>query len=61
MTTLLFLLGGFWVDGKLGTVPILTILGAFVGGAAGFYSMYRHMVIEPRRKAGQGEQEEKEG
>ncbi len=50
LSTLLFLLGGWWLDSKLGTGPLLLILGAFVGAAAGFYSMYRHVVVEPRRE-----------
>jgi hypothetical protein len=40
----LFMAAGWWVDGKLGTVPLLTILGALGGGAAGFYSLYLHLV-----------------
>ena len=41
---------GFWADGKLGTGPILMVVGAFVGGGAGFYSLYFHIVIEPRQR-----------
>lgn len=51
LSTLLFLLVGWWVDTKLGTAPVLLIVGAFVGAAAGFYSLYFHVVVEPRRKA----------
>lgn len=40
----LFMAGGWWVDGRLGTTPLLTIVGALGGGAAGFYSLYRHLV-----------------
>ena len=40
----LFMAGGWWLDGKVGTTPLLTILGALVGGAAGFYSLYQHLV-----------------
>jgi hypothetical protein len=40
----LFMAAGWWVDGKIGTAPLLTILGALAGGAAGFYSMYQHLV-----------------
>ncbi len=40
----LFMAAGWWVDGKLGTVPLLTILGALGGGAAGSYSLYLHLV-----------------
>ncbi len=50
LAVLLFLGIGAWVDSKLGTSPILMILGAFVGGAAGFYSLYYHIVIEPRER-----------
>lgn len=48
LSTLLFLLGGWWLDGKLGTMPLFLILGAFVGGGAGFYSLYRHIVVDAR-------------
>ena len=48
LSTLVFLLGGWWLDGKLGTMPLFLILGAFVGGGAGFYSLYRHIVVDPR-------------
>jgi F0F1-type ATP synthase assembly protein I len=51
LAVLLFLGIGAWVDSKLGTSPILMILGAFVGGAAGFYSLYHHIVIEPRERS----------
>lgn len=41
----LFLWLGWKADGWLGTTPLLTLVGAFVGGAAGFYSIYRHLVL----------------
>lgn len=50
LSVLLFLGAGAWVDSKIGTAPILLIVGAFVGGAAGFYSLYYHIVIEPRER-----------
>lgn len=46
----LFLFLGMWADGKLGTSPWLLILGAFIGGTAGFWSMYRRLVVEPRQE-----------
>lgn len=47
----LFFLGiGAWIDSKLGTSPLLLILGAFIGAGAGFYSLYYHIVIEPRQR-----------
>lgn len=50
LSVLLFLGFGAWLDGKLGTSPLLLIVGAFVGGGAGFYSLYYHIVIEPRKR-----------
>ncbi len=47
---LLFLFAGMWLDGKLGTDPWLLITGVFVGGGAGFWAMYRRLVIEPRER-----------
>jgi F0F1-type ATP synthase assembly protein I len=44
LSTLAFLLLGNWADGKLGTGPILAIVGTLVGGSAGFYSLYRHVM-----------------
>ncbi|HEX9886731.1 MAG TPA: AtpZ/AtpI family protein, partial [Longimicrobiales bacterium] len=46
----LFMLVGWWLDERLGITPLLTILGAFLGGTAGFYSMYRHLVLAPREE-----------
>jgi ATP synthase protein I len=45
---ILFLLLGMWLDRKLGTDPWLLIVGVFTGGSAGFWSMYRRLVVEPR-------------
>jgi ATP synthase protein I len=50
LSTLLFLLGGWWLDGKTGTTPLFLILGAFVGAGAGFYSLYYHMVVQPSER-----------
>ncbi|HEY8483786.1 MAG TPA: AtpZ/AtpI family protein [Longimicrobiales bacterium] len=60
-STALFLFLGLLVDRWLGTVPLFTILGAFVGAGAGFFSMYRHLVIEPREREKRGEGDETEG
>lgn len=57
LSTLLFLWLGTVVDGWLGTRPLLTLVGAFTGAGAGFYSMYFHLVIKPRQQ-GRGEGEE---
>jgi F0F1-type ATP synthase assembly protein I len=37
-------------DRRLGTEPWLTLIGAFVGAVAGFWYMYRQLVIDPERK-----------
>jgi F0F1-type ATP synthase assembly protein I len=50
LSTLLFLLGGWWLDGKAGTAPLFMILGAFVGATAGFYSLYRHIMAASRNR-----------
>jgi ATP synthase protein I len=55
LSVLLFLGVGAWLDSRLGTGPLLLILGAFVGAGAGFYSLYYHIVIEPRQREGDGE------
>jgi F0F1-type ATP synthase assembly protein I len=39
----LFLLLGQWADRKLGTSPVLLLIGVFVGGGAAFYSLYRRV------------------
>lgn len=45
----LFTFLGWKADQWLGWTPALTILGAFVGAGGGFYSMYRHLVLDPKR------------
>ena len=54
LSTLLFLLAGNWADEKLGTGPVLAIVGTLVGATAGFYSLYRH-VTEANRDDGGSE------
>ena len=50
LSVLLFLGGGAWLDSKFGTSPLLLLVGAFVGAGAGFYSLYYHIVIEPKKQ-----------
>lgn len=50
LSTVLFLFLGRVVDRWLGTTPLFTILGAFVGAGAGFYNLYYHIVVEPRER-----------
>src|ERR1035437_2244931 len=37
---LLCLYAGMWLDSRLHTGPWLMLIGALIGGGAGFYSMY---------------------
>ena len=41
ISTVVGLLAGQWLDGKLGTEPIFTILGLLLGVIAGFRSLIR--------------------
>jgi len=50
LSILFFMGGGAWLDSKLGTTPFLMVVGAAVGAGAGFYSLYYHVVIEPRQR-----------
>ena len=50
LSILFFMGGGAWLDSKLGTKPFLMLVGAAVGAGAGFYSLYYHIVIEPRHR-----------
>jgi ATP synthase protein I len=46
----LFLFLGRWADERLGTEPWLLLIGVFVGAGAGFYALYRQLVIAPREE-----------
>ncbi len=50
LSTALFLYLGTLADKKAGTEPLLTLVGAFAGAAAGFYNLYRTLVTEPRNR-----------
>jgi len=51
VSILVFVLVGQWVDRKLGTGGIITIVAAFVGFGGTMYSLIRSL----NRKDGQGE------
>lgn len=51
LSTGLFLMGGWWLDGKVGSRPLFTIVGALTGAGAGFYSVVQHLVLLPRERA----------
>jgi len=43
--------GGWWLDGKLGTAPWLTVAGDLVGVGLGFY-LFIKVVMESRENGG---------
>ncbi len=49
LSTALFAWLGSLADERLHTGPLFVLLGTFVGFSAGFYVMYRELVIEPRK------------
>jgi F0F1-type ATP synthase assembly protein I len=46
-----FLFVGMWLDRRLGTDPWLLVAGVMIGGSAGFWSIYRRLVIAPRERS----------
>jgi F0F1-type ATP synthase assembly protein I len=44
-----FLFAGQWLDKKLGTSGLFTIIGVFIGGGGAFYLMYRKITAAQRR------------
>lgn len=49
LSTLLFLYLGSLADKRLGSDPWLTLIGAFVGAAAGFYYLYNGLLQAQKR------------
>ena len=49
---LLFGAVGWWIDGLVHTRPLLAIVGAFVGGFAGFMSIYYRVKRDMAAKGG---------
>ncbi len=46
---------GRLIGRRVGGEEVLTLVGGLMGAAAGFYSLYVHLVVRPREK---GEEEE---
>ena len=44
VTTLLGVLSGYWLDQRLGTLPILSVLGLLAGFGLGGFGVYRLIV-----------------
>jgi F0F1-type ATP synthase assembly protein I len=53
-TILVFLFVGHWLDGRLGTHPVLLVVGVFGGAAAGLLNLYRDLVRRPSRRDPRG-------
>lgn len=49
------ILGGIWIDNKLGTSILFTLVGVVLGTAVALYGTYR--LISPLMKEGRGEHE----
>ena len=41
VTTLIGVVVGYWVDERLGTVPVFVLIGFFIGAGAGTLAIYR--------------------
>jgi ATP synthase protein I len=54
ISILLGVWGGLWLDAKLGTAPIMVIVGLFLGLAVAFYGVYR-MLLPLMRNRGDKE------
>ncbi len=54
-SVLLFFFGGYWLDNRLGTTPLLSIAGAFIGAAGGFTNLVR--TLNKLRKNNESETE----
>ena len=48
LTILIFVLAGYWADGKLGSQPWLVLVGLGVGFGAAFYNLYREVYGEKK-------------
>ena len=49
LSTALFAWLGSMADERLQTGPLFVLLGTFIGFGAGFYAMYRALVLDPRQ------------
>ncbi len=59
LSTLFFAWLGYLLDGHIGSTPAFTLAGAFLGGAAGFYNLYRHaMELQKSDRAKKDEDDE---
>ncbi len=45
---------GYWVDGRLGTTPVFTLVGLFAGLIIGSVGAYKMLVAASRSGRGEG-------
>ena len=50
LSILLCLYAGWWLDQKISTTPIFIICGTFLGAGMGFYSLYRTLLREEKKR-----------
>lgn len=50
ISILLGVLGGLWLDNKIGTKPIMVIVGLFLGLVVAFYGVYKLLLPLMRNK-----------
>jgi ATP synthase protein I len=50
ISILLGVWGGLWLDAKLGTAPIMVLVGLFLGLAVAFYGVYRMLLPLIRKR-----------
>jgi ATP synthase protein I len=55
ISILLGVWGGFWLDAKLGTAPIMVILGLILGLVVAFYGVYRMLLPLMRDRRNKGD------
>ncbi len=47
---IVFLFLGNWLDNKFEIKPVFTLVCVFLGASAGFYSLYRSLVSDAKKK-----------
>ena len=60
VTVVLLTYGGYWLDDRLGTLPVFVLIGVFLGMAVGFYNVFRR-VLPKKEPGGHDGKDGKEG
>lgn len=50
MSILLGFFGGYWLDGKIGSSPLFTLVGAFLGATGGFIFLIHTLTHAQKEK-----------